>query len=788
MDSNRDNVLTRAEMGHALATRGLAMTDEQLTHLMAFFDVQGCGYVTLGDLHDSLRVFRAVRQGANTDGRTAKSARPPRLSRPKQRPLHDPAAVTHVQSALLAPIVLFTRPAPAERQGNRQRSNQARDRRTLEQEAGINFLDITDAEICSLADHLMNARDADVNETVGTRDEKERAPDLADQEPRSDAHHSDTRRPLPLVMRTLEGAAARTSKSLKPDGGQTESVRGPGPAAAPSSAARVLRILRSLQKVWRQKDRCRRAKALVRREPDQFTDKSLSAAVDLFDVDSRGHIDLEDVMAVFRSVRVGKFSRRRPPTAAVPSLAVLGRYLENRGITAQDFVREAAVFAGTAAESSSLESCRRSGGTKLQAATPAQFRALLCSEARLSANQCDAVARCIEEGGFVSGTNIAGAVRHARRELAQQRAGAGGGGIAGSESESQASELTRGTCSTNSPTRHRQPLGERPAEEGGVVMPPPPRRHRYRQTEPPAPGGFNQSDASLVLALFVKEGGGLRGLTGETAAALWRGLKRRGHGMHAYEEGRSASRRMRRLLRLRGVKPLEWFGTLDAAPQAPASSDAGVPAVRRVAMSSIVQGVRALVESVKTTCPAEICTVAAAAAADDDVSVVTSLGGSVSSNHDSGTEGSDNIALRWSKPYFAALARHLDPCGAGSVTQTVFLEGLSDCRADRGVYPDAVQLAAARRFEAALRDVGCEDVCTLFETLTSGGRGGGDLVEYVRRMGDCIPSAALRLDAAARQDRVARVVALRETVSVDEPQNLAPPFLTLVLRPSCRLT
>lgn len=788
MDSNRDNVLTRAEMEQALANRGLNITEKQLTHLMAFFDVQGCGYVTLGDLHDSLRTFRAVRQRVHIDGQTTKFTCPPSLPRPKQRPPRDTATVTRVQSTLLAPVVLFTRPVPVEQQGKQQRSNQPRDKRILEHEAGVSYLDITDAEIESLANCLMRERGAEVNDKSGACDEKALAPDDADEASRAAANDCKMRRPLQLVMSTLESAAAQASESIKPNGELTQGVRGPGAAAVPSSAARVLRVLRSLQNMWRRKDRRRRAKALLQRESDHFTEESLSAAVDLFDVDSRGHIDVEDVMAVFRSVRVGRFSRRRPPAAAISSLAAFGRYLDTRGITARNFVEEAATFARMAAGLKSPESCGHPGGTKPQVAATTQVKALLCSEARLSADQCEFVVGCVEEGGFVSAANLDGAVRQARRELAhgeldrreRNRTGGVGGGVEGSETESRVSEMTAGTCNTNSPTRHRQQLGEKAAKKGEIVLPSP-CRQRCRQTEAPALGSFNQSDASLVLALFVGEGGGLRNLTGETAAALWRGLKRRGHGMHAYEAGKSASRRVRRLLRLRDIEPLEWFGTLDAATQAPASSDAGVSAVRRVTMSSIVQGVRALVEIESTTCPADIGT-AATAATDDDDSVVTSLGGSVSSNHDGRvdrTEGTESKALRWSKPQFAALTRHLDPCGVGSITQIAFQEGLSDCRADRGVYPDAVQLAAARRFEAALLDIGCGDVCALFEMLTNGGRGGGDIVEYVRRMGDCVPNAAQRLEAAARQHRVARVLALRETVSVK--YTTLPPFVCLFL-------
>lgn len=786
MDINRDNVLSRAEVKQALVDRKIAVRDEQLTHLMAFFDVHGRGYVTLGDLHDSLRTFRAVQKlGPNA----IQSACSQKLRRQQQRPRPDSTAATRLQTALLAPLVLFSTPTAIEESERRHRSTtKARERRTLEQETGTSYLDITDSELGSLADWLVEEGKGDGSKENLNRGMGEFSPNPSDRSSSINASQSQLR-PLSLVMAALESAASRAPRSSSSNGGQAESVRGPGEAAIPSSAARVLRILRSLQKLWRHKDRHRREKAFIQRASEEFSDEKLSAAVGLFVLDGKREIDLEDVMTVFRNVRVGKFIRRRPPTAAVPSLVALGRYLGNRGITAHDFVQEAAAMVdplnsrGQPPEDRKKPaSTRRQTATRNTAARPAttaQLATLLCAEVPLSAEQRALVLACIEDCGYVSGAVLAGAVRRARAELAhrkldrieRQRGAAGvsacgGGGCGSSETGSHMSglSLAESGCTINSPPRRRQQAGVAATHKGAIV--PPQHKYRCRQGEPSPEAVFNQSDASLVLDLFVKECGGLRGLTGENAVAVWRGLKRRSRGLHAYEAGRLASRHLRQLLRVRRMKSLQWFGTLSSTARDASSGGDGGSVTPRVAMSSVIDGVDALAEGAARNPSGVLGTATAAAAVNDDSATASpeeGLGNSDCSQEE--TSEDIDIDLRWTREQLAALYHHLDPCREGSITRAIFQEGLSDRRIGRVTYPDTVQLAAARRFEAALREVGCTNVCRLFQTLAGEGRGGGNLVEYIRGMGEPTRSTSRELDAAARHERVARTSAMRESVS-----------------------
>lgn len=762
MDSNRDNVLTRSELKEALVNRQLVLRDDQLTHLMAFFDVHGHGYVTLGDLHDGLRTFRAARHRTKIHGQST------RLPRPQPRPPPDSTAVTRLQSALLAPLPLFSAQAPVEGQGKHHRyTKNASEKRVLEQEAGINFLDITDPEISSLADFLMDA------EKGGGRPHGGLPSNPTDVTP-ADSHQSKALRPLPLVMAALESAASRAPACINRVGQQTGGIRGPGAAGVPSSAARVLWILRGLQRVWRQKDRRRKAKTLIQESADEFTDEKLSAAVSLFDVDGQGHIDLEDVMTVFRNARVDKFARGRLPAAVIPSFVAVGRHLETRGITAHDFVQDAATSTVVGSSEPSGQprdpkpTPKRKRGAKRdqdQTATTAQLGALLLSELHLDAEQRNLVLECIEEGGLVSGANLAGAVRRARGELTHrklerlgQQQGMIEGGRCGSSETGSVSELTGSTCGIISPPRFRRQAGAAPTSEEGMLAPLQDKHQRE---------GFNQSDASLILELFVKEGGGLRNLTGKSAASLWRGLKRRGRGVHAYEDGSSAARRLRQLLGSRDMKPLQWFATLEPTAENSAPSDEGSSMERRVSMSSIIQGVQALGGTTRTNPHGETNT---DNTASDDQGATDSLEGTLSSNDGSysstgQTAGKNDKAQRWTKARLSALTRHLDPCGEGSITQEVFQEGLCVCRGGRGVFPDAAHLAAARRLEDALLDDGCRDVCGMFHTLAGEGRGGGDLVEYVRQMGDHAKRSARELEVAARQERMGRALLEREMVS-----------------------
>lgn len=791
-DSNRDNILTREEIEQALANQELILGDDQLTHLMAVFDLHGRGYVTLGDFHDSLKTFRARQQRAQVSRQMMASTYPQMIIQQQPISLPDSSSVTRLPSALLAPLVLFTKPVSVEGLGKRQRfMTKAAKKRMLEQEAGICYLDITDPEIGSLVDYLMGVGNGDDSEEEFGRAKGELPSNHTDHSPSAGDGDQSKLRPLSLVMSALESAASRSPYSSNPYGGHIESVRGPGAAAVPSSAARVVRILRILQKLWHRTDGRRRENGLshcMQWGPDEFNDEKLSAAVGLFEVDERGHIALEDVMTVFRNVRVGKVTRRRPPSAALSSLGALGRYLENRKITAHDFIQEAAMSAVTIVDP--VESCGQSEEYKptpngkqvadrnqTQPATTAQLETLLCSGVHLSAQQRTFILECVEESGFVSGASLACAVQQARGELAHLKLarferrrgmGGGGGGRKSRATESQVWDTTAAgsNCDITSPPRYRQQAKAAAAEEAGTICPPQ-NKHQCRRSAPPQQDVFNQSDASLVLDFFVKEGGGLRSLTGEMAAALWRGLKRRGRGLHAYDAGRSASRRLCQLLLVRGLTPVQWFTTLDATMNSPAAGCKGVSVVaHRIPTSSIIHGVRVLVEMVTANPLGKVNTVAAsAAAANDDDSATTSVEGGHSDGTIDKKLGNVGKGKKWTKARLSALVCHLDPCGEGSITQVALQEGLSDCHTGQAVYPDAVQLAAARRFEAALQDLGCRDVCGLLQTLVGRGRGGGEFFEYVRQVGNCARGAPHGLDAGARQEQAGQTIAMRERVS-----------------------
>ena len=146
---NRGSVLIREEIHRALADRNVNLRDEELTSLMAFFDVQGRGYVTLGDVRDSLE---ALRQGHQANKKTTR-IQPPQVP--------DYAESNRLGSALLAPLVLFTSPEPLDGSKKRRRSvNKGGGAQWCRWEAGMGYLDITEQEISSLADFLMGIEES----------------------------------------------------------------------------------------------------------------------------------------------------------------------------------------------------------------------------------------------------------------------------------------------------------------------------------------------------------------------------------------------------------------------------------------------------------------------------------------------------------------------------------------------------------------------------------------------------------------------------------------------------
>lgn len=775
---DRGSILIREEIHRALADRNVILRDEELTSLMAFFDVQGRGYVTIGDVRDSLE---GLRQGQQANQRTAR-IQPPQLP--------DYAESNRMGSALLAPLVLFTSPESLDGSKKRRRSvNKGGGAQWCRWEAGMGYLDITEQEIGSLADFLMGVeeggaaakRRAGHQPSDGGHGSKKLIADgagVADGGSRS-IDQAKPLRALSTVMAVLRSAAVRAGKN---NSHGERGNRGPGAAAIPSSAARVCRVLAALQKLWRENNRQRRrlvGTSPSRRGPDEFSDEELGAAVRLFEIDGIGSIELEDVTTVFRSVRAGKFARRRPIAAIIPTLASLGRHLEERAVTADEFVQEAASATTSAPSHASgghlgemtftTKNKHGSNGSKYRPATAAQMGALLSKEMRLTAQMQDLVLDCIADNGLVWGANLAWAVQRARIELGhghikrqeQQRSKSSGYASEGSDIKGQAQESLIGSDSstTTSPSRTRTAA---PNNKGVAV----PRLEQRRPRGKPAVGeGFDHFDAALVIKIFAGGGGGLRSLTADTAVSLWRALKRQEHGIHTSEVGRSTSRGLRQLLRHLEVKPQHWFATLDAKYEG-ASGDKRTDLDRRVKVFSVVAGVKRLIANAGSL-PKRTATVAGSRMVDkvDSGFVVV---GKKTPDSGKGKVSAELLAAirdaqKWDKKEFSALVGHLNPCGEGSITLSEFQEALRDSQKGQVVYPDASQLAAAHRFEAVLRHVGCEDVCELIQTLTKGGRGGGDLAEYIRRMGDC--SLSTSRVVTPQQNQVPRALSSGQQVS-----------------------
>lgn len=119
-------------------------------------------------------------------------------------------------------------------------------------------------------------------------------------------------------------------------------------------------------------------------------------------------------------------------------------------------------------------------------------------------------------------------------------------------------------------------------------------------------------------------------------------------------------------------------------------------------------------------------------------------------------------AWKWDKNRLSALADHLDLCQTGRVTWAVFQKGLQECDRERVINPDARKLAAVSRFEVALYDLGFDDVDEAIRTLASGERGGAELVEIFRRIGDGNVEVAREVDVDVREERGYKPLTVRE--------------------------
>lgn len=688
----------------------------------------------------------------------------------------------------------------------------------------MGFLDITDPEIDSLVSYLMSVEGDSVNKQssddssidgkspgfvadergieaktsredgtdepgmqttireIYSRDEySDKNASTASLSPFTNADATKKMRPLPLVLAALEAAAVR-APSNEPHEKEGNFIRGPEVAAVPNSAKRACQVLRDLQILWRRNDR---RNTNYKREPlswqgsEEFSDEELGAAVSLFDVDGSGHIPLQYVVAVFRTLRVGSFVRRRPPMSVIPILISIGRHLAERGITAAEFTKKAAsvkvkaILSPSRRRSSFSPPCFYDGDTTDtskgrqtsqnndgRAATEAQMNEYLSREMLLTAKKCRILLDFVEDNGLVWGAHLAGAIRRARRELAhyslkrldEKRSERSNVTWESTDSMTSEEALIEPEPTGYSTSIHQQVLA---ATKINALK----RKGHQRRSEDN--GAFNQYDASLVLGIFAVEVGGLRNLTADAAVALWRALKRRSHGVHAYQAGRSVARRLRQLLHHRAIRPLQWFATLDAV-----GGEADDDSVTKtgVPVSSVVSGVKKMIAA-KRTPPEE--TVAMDTVAIDENSSVDTLDANEGSNNrtnfrlSAGNEGSD----QWDEKQLSILATHLNPCGEEVITRLGFQEGLRDCGEGQVIFPDASQLAAASRFEAALSDVGNTDVCGLLRALLRRGRGDKDLVNYVRGVVDYVPTTSCGLDTEVTKGRVVRALAVRKNVS-----------------------
>lgn len=820
-DNDRNNVLTRSEIHRELAYSGLHIDPKIVSSLIAFLDWENCGYVTFGDIYDSLTMFRKfqslpVLAVAGNRGTLINSSS--RSCTPLSHKVTPSAG--HLGLGMLDALPSIT---PSKKLFYP----------TNDSGASAGFLDITDPEILSLVDYLMNADDryhgqrfqkenqrprdkhteweVDVglhqtrNPTVSfpyhgvmpgdgygdswCEGSTKRAATCNNDQGRnlyssgSAGSMAELRRPLSSVMTALNTAESSVSDfhSTEP---VSEHARGPGPEAIPFSAARVCMVLKRLQRLWR-----RSCQGDIGGEPRcaEVSDEELDAAVRFFDTDSTGLMQIEDVMTVFHEVRGDRVARCRLPTAALTALIEIGRHFDKYGINATEFVYKAA--SSEVAEASPSYTVTREtgvaatdvGGVSIDSrkepiikmkeilsktargphATVAQLETLLHRELPgLTEKQRGLVTGCVKEEGLVWGVQLADAVRRARLEVSQRRQDhrhqqkrkrvTVDTGI-GFEDENSTTDNVA-TCRTG--TEYLAPSGSVTANNSISDS-----------------GHFNQLDATQLLDYFIREAGGLRMVTMETAVASWNSLKRSSRGTSAYRAGRSAARGLRRLLHERSVKPTQWFNNLPV-DEVPVENNGGTLDLR-VPVSDVMAGVNRLVATT-TSIPEKVATGVHPQDSEStdqyqdttcDIARANACAHSVANGGGTDEEGTDHEP--WSTTRLIALGTHLDPCEEGSVTSSGFQASLSDCCAlHPATEPAATHFASARRFEGALRGIGCDDVCGVIAEVVGKGPGAHGLIQFMRRMGDCCtPSEQGRgLNMSTKEDQVAHALADRDRV------------------------
>lgn len=651
---------------------------------------------------------------------------------------------TRLATALLEPIPLLLTP-PRVVAKKRPRSNRktcdTRRSAAPKWRTGVVPLDIGDPEIQALADYLMGLTEdnsADKNSDQATL--KHPNPvgklDSRDAQLEDVEKKGDLLRPLPSVISALRSAARQLPKD---SANKRKHTRGAGLEAIPCSASRVLQVLMGIERLWCEGDNSNDTGGArrVKQTYGGFSDREVEEVVRFFDTAGTRRIQVAEVLAAFRIVQEERIGRRKPSSRVVRRLASIGLYLEEQGMTPGELVEQAAssfafglmsptntegdIIGENGASTPEGSVLKHPGGTT---ATREQMGYMMLRIIPgLSEERCEDILEQIEEGGLVSGVQLAGALERAKTALSQgshgrprQVPGPATEGVGGVESENSNERDANPDTPHGSPRRRR-------GVETKIASP----AYIREPKRGPQAVRFNHIDAALLSNMFARDAGGVECISTCSAVGSWCAVKRRLLGTKACRTGRAAARCLCRLLRERLKKPLEWFDSLDC--QSPDVGHEGKP----VSTSSVISGVKNLLRAMGPASAGDT------SRASVDMADSASREGPEREGRPQGhgSSRSDTKAIEsWNSVKFAALATHLDPCGRGAITASGFQDGLRDCFSGRIASWDSSTLMAGRQLEATLRVVGQKDVCNVLCEIVRGHRGGDNLHKFLRQLAE----------------------------------------------------
>lgn len=758
--------------GKALLTNGdtqraLALQDDELRSLLSFLEANDRGNASEGNAGDK---NASTAQGPGNHPSTTLTTKGALTA--NQSRLQSKAPVTSLQhgrtgTALLKPIPLMTTPPPIKVKKRRRPTGEVqelRKKRGSGWRTGVVPLDITYVEIESLVDCLMRQEKSNGVENVPPPSPMRARNASGRRVVHSSASYFDTvnrriqlLRPLPAVMASLRSAARLLPNTLSD---KTVHVRGPGPDAVPSSATRVLEVLAGVEQLWgRDSSSTEASKTSAAKQLNEgFTEEELEEVVKFFDISGQGYMSLKEVIPLLRGVCGDHIGRPQPPIHALLTLVAIGSYLDEHGITPAEFVQEAASLPRfdtdslAAMEGEYFTDDHTSNTESTQAtknryaddkpATREQMGVMLHRVMpHPSEEQCDAVIEQIEEDGLVCGEHLAGAVQRAREELARRRHHGQQQSPINDKYRSRETESEK-YFAPNAGVGMQHGIPPRCEHETAGVRVTVRNHDRTKGASHTQSGGFNHTDAAILLYKFTRDAGRQRSITPRSALASWNALKRRNQDMSAYRAGLSAAKSFCRLLCRRSVKPLVWFHTLKADIAGDSTEE------RRVSMSSVVAGIQFFLGMRD---PAE-----------SEADKWTKFDSDCSSSSQSFGRGMrmhsgmvrNRVGDKWNMERFAALIKHLDPCGRGGITAADLEDALRDCEGEQNPYCDSSSLKSARRFEKAVRALGCKDICRLLCELVSGGRGGDGLDEYMGQLAESARPVSREPTAVSKDRRV----------------------------------